>query len=216
MRTMNTRHRSVGDPVRNSGGRWTRHLIWLAALVAALSLMACEQEQVLDLPVTAVPTKAQGTIAPTPTQVVKATPSPSGGGVQPPTGTSSSNTGGPAGGALTISVVGDSLQYDKQSLTVNAGSDVTLMFTNVAAVQQHNWVLVKPGTKDEVAMAGTLAGVANGWIPVDDDRVFANSSLLDAGASEEIKFTAPAAGTYPFVCTFPGHNATMVGDFIVK
>ena len=163
------------------------------------------------LPVTAVPTKAQGTVAPTPTPVVKATTSPSG-GVQPANGTSPADPGGP----LTISVVGDSLQYDKQSLTVNAGSDVTLSFTNVATVQQHNWVLVKPGTKDEVAMAGTLAGVANGWIPVDDDRVFAYSSLLDAGASEEIKFTAPAAGTYPFVCTFPGHNATMVGEFIVK
>ena len=212
MRTINTGHLSVVDPVRNSASRWCRHLVWLAALVAALSLIACEQEQVRDLPVTAVPTKAQGTVAPTPTPVVKATTSPSGGGVQPATGTSPADPGGP----LTISVVGDSLQYDKQSLTVNAGSDVTLSFTNVATVQQHNWVLVKPGTKDEVAMAGTLAGVANGWIPVDDDRVFAYSSLLDAGASEEIKFTAPAAGTYPFVCTFPGHNATMVGEFIVK
>ncbi len=212
MRTMNTRHRSVGDPVRNSGGRWRRHLVWLAVLVAALSLIACEQEQVLDLPVTAVPTKAKGTIAPTPTPVVKATTSPDGGGAQPAKNTSPADPGGP----LTISVVGDSLQYDKQLLTVNAGSDVTLTFTNVATVQQHNWVLVKPGTKDEVAMAGTLAGVANGWIPVDDDRVLANSSLLDAGASEEIKFNAPAAGTYPFVCTFPGHNATMIGNFIVK
>ncbi len=216
MRTMNTRHRWVGDLVRNSGGRWCRHLVWLVALVAALSLIACEQEQVLDLPVTAVPTKAKGTVAPTPTPVVKATTSPDGGVVQPTTGTSSSNTGGSAGGPLTISVVGDSLQYDKQLLTVNAGSDVTLSFTNVATVQQHNWVLVKPGTKDAVALAGILAGVANGWIPVDDDRVLANSSLLDARASEEIKFNAPAAGTYPFVCTFPGHNATMVGNFIVK
>ncbi len=213
MRTMNTRHRSVVDPVRNSGGRWWRHLVWLAALVAALSLIACEQEQVLDLPVTAVPTKAKGTVAPTPTPVVKATqPSQSGGGAQPAKNTSPADPGGP----LTISVVGDSLQYDKQLLTVNAGSDVTLSFTNVATVQQHNWVLVKPGTKDAVALAGILAGVANGWIPVDDDRVLANSSLLDAGASEEIKFNAPAAGTYPFVCTFPGHNATMVGNFIVK
>ncbi len=209
MRTMNTRHRSVVDPVRNSGGRWRRHLVWLVALAAALSLIACEQETVLDLPVTAVPTKAQGTIAPTPTAVMKATEAPAPGIIQP-------TTAAPPGGGLAISVVGDSLQYDKQSLTVSAGSDVTLSFTNVATVQQHNWVLVKPGTKDEVAMDGTFAGVANGWIPVDDDRVLANSKLLDAGASEEIKFTAPAAGTYQFVCTFPGHNATMVGEFKVN
>ena len=212
MRTINTRHRSVVDPVRNSGGRWTRHLVWLAVLVAALSLIACEQEQVLDLPVTAVPTKAKGTIAPTPTPVVKATQPSQSGGAQPAKNTSPAGPGGP----LTISVVGDSLQYDKQSLTVDAGSDLTLSFTNVATVQQHNWVLVKPGTKDAVVLASTLIGPANGWIPVDDDRVLANSKLLNAGASEEIKFTAPPAGTYQFVCTFPGHNATMVGDFIVK
>ena len=216
MRTMNTRHRSVGDPVRNSGGRWRRNLGWLVVLVAVLSLVACTQETVRDLPFTAPPTKEKGTIAPTPTPVVTATRAPSSGGVQPVTGGSSSNTGGAAGGPLTISVVGDTLQYDKQSLTVSADSDVTLLFDNVATVQQHNWVLVKVGTKDEVALAGTLAGVANDWIPVDDDRVLAQSSLLDAGASEEIQFAAPAAGAYQFVCTFPGHNATMVGDFIVN
>ena len=216
MRTMNTHHRSVDDPVRNSGGRWRRHVAWLVALVAALSLIACEQEQVLDLPVTAVPTKAKGTVAPTPTPVVKAIQASQSGGVQPVTSGSSSSTGGSSGGALTISVVGDTLQYDKQSLTVNAGSEVTLLFDNVATVQQHNWVLVKHGTKDEVALAGTLAGVANGWIPVDDDRVLAHSSLLDKESSEEIKFTAPGAGAYQFVCTFPGHNATMFGEFIVK
>ena len=212
MRTMNTRHRSVGDPVRNSGGCWRRHLGLLVVLAAVLSLVACTQETVRDLPFTAPPTKEKGTIAPTPTPVVAATRAPSSGVVQPVTGGSPSDAGGP----LTISVVGDTLQYDKQSLTVSAGSDVTLLFDNVATVQQHNWVLVKAGTKDEVALAGTLAGVANDWIPVDDDRVLAQSSLLDAGASEEIQFAAPAAGTYQFVCTFPGHNATMVGDFIVN
>ena len=216
LRTMNTHHRSVDNPVRNSGGRWRRHLTWLAALIVALSLVACQQETVRDLPFTAPPTKDKGTIAPTPTPVVTATRAPSSGGVQPVTGGSSSNPEGSAGGALTIGVVGDTLQFDKQSLTVSAGSEVTLSFTNVATVQQHNWVLVKAGTKDEVALAGTLAGVANGWIPPDDDRVLAASSLLDAGGAEEIKFTAPAAGTYQFVCTFPGHNATMVGDFIVN
>jgi uncharacterized cupredoxin-like copper-binding protein len=40
--------------------------------------------------------------------------------------------------------------------------------------------------------------------------------LLNAGASEEVTFTAPAPGTYEFVCTFPGHNFSMFGDFTVK
>ena len=209
---MNTRHRSVDDPVRSSGGHWRRHLTWLAALVVALSLVACEQETVRDLPFTAPPTKEKGTIAPTPTPVVTATRAPSSGDPQPVRVDLPSDPGGP----LTIGVVGDSLQYDKQSLTVNAGSEVTLLFTNVATVQQHNWVLVKAGTKDEVALAGALAGPLKGYLPEGDDRILANTSLLAAESSEEIKFTPPAAGTYQFVCTFPGHNATMVGDFIVN
>ena len=213
---MNTRHRSVDDTVRNSGGRWRRHLTWLAALVVALSLVACEQETVRDLPFTAPPTKDKGTIAPTPTPVVTATRAPSSGGAQPVQNPSSSGTEVSADGTLTISVVGDSLQFDKQSFTVNAGSEVTLLFTNVATVQQHNWVLVKQGTKDEVALAGALAGPLNGYLPDGDDRILANTSLLAAGGSEEITFTAPAAGAYQFVCTFPGHNATMVGDFIAQ
>ena len=204
---MNTRHRLVGDPVRNSGGRWRRYLVLLAAMVVALSLVACEQEQIRDLPVTAVPTKEKGTVAPTPTPVVKATQPSQSGGVQPATSGSSSSTGGSSGGALTISVVGDTLQYDKQSLTVNAGSEVTLLFDNVATVQQHNWVLVKPGTKDEVALAGTLAGVANDWIPVDDDRVLANPACWTPGLQRRSSLPplpqaptrsfAPSLGTTP-------------------
>ena len=209
LRTMNTRHRLVDDTVRNAGGRWRRHITWLVALIVALSLVACEQETVRDLPFTAPPTKDKGTIAPTPTPVVTATRAPSPGVAQPVTKV-------PADGTLTISVVGDSLQFDKQSLAVNAGSEVKLSFTNVATVQQHNWVLVKQGTKDEVALAGALAGPLKGYLPEGDDRVLAHSSLLVAGDSEEITFTAPAAGTYQFVCTFPGHNATMVGDFIAQ
>ena len=94
---MNTRHRLVGDPVRNSGGRWRRHLVWLAALVAALSLIACEQEQVRDLPVTAVPTKAQGTYSANPNAGGEGDPAAQSGGVQPATSGSSLQREGPGG-----------------------------------------------------------------------------------------------------------------------
>ena len=72
---------------------------------------------------------------------------------------------------------------------------------------------MKTGTKDEVAAAAVEAGAANSWIPPDDDRIIAHTSLLDPGEIEEIIFTAPLVGTYQFFCTFPGHSATMFGDF---
>ena len=90
---------------------------------------------------------------------------------------------------------------------------MTVTFTNASTVNQHNWVLVKPGEKDAVVAAGAEAGAANGWIQPDDDRVIAHTDLLDPGESGEIRFKGQIGGIYEFVCTFPGHSATMFGEF---
>ena len=84
----------------------------------------------------------------------------------------------------------------------------------MSTINQHNWVLVQNGTKDGVATDGTAAGPGAAWVAEGDDRVLAKSGLLDPGTTEEVNFTVPAAGTYQFVCTFPGHNFTMFGDFV--
>ena len=118
-------------------------------------------------------------------------------------------------GSLAISTEGDTLKFDQASLEAKAGSTVTVVFQNASTINQHNWVLVQSGTKDEVAAAGTEAGAEADWIPSGDDRVLAKSGLLEPGGTQEVRFTVPAAGTYQFVCTFPGHNFTMFGDFIV-
>jgi len=112
-----------------------------------------------------------------------------------------------------IASVGEEFKFDKDKLTAKAGTAVVLRFKNNAKNLQHNWVLVKAGTKDEVATAGTAAGPTNDWIPRNDARVLASTKLVDPGKTGDVQFTAPAAGTYQFVCTFPGHNFTMFGEF---
>lgn len=112
-----------------------------------------------------------------------------------------------------ISTVGDELRFDRDRLQETAIFSVRLTFINASTVNQHNWVLVKPGTKDEVAAAGLEAGPDNSYIPPGDDRVIAHTGLLGPGESEEIKFKGAIAGIYEFVCTFPGHSATMFGEF---
>ena len=112
-----------------------------------------------------------------------------------------------------ISTIGDTIQFDKASLQETAIYSVTVTFTNVSTVNQHNWVLVQPGTKDAVAAADVEAGEANSWVQPDDDRVIAHTKPLGPGESEEIKFTGQIAGIYQFVCTSPGHSATMFGEF---
>jgi azurin len=118
---------------------------------------------------------------------------------------------------LEIASVGEEFRFDKSKLTAKAGATVVVYFKNNAKTPglQHNWVLVKAGTKDAVAVAGTAAGPANDWIPRNDARVVVNTKLVDPGKTYGVAFNAPAPGTYQFVCTFPGHNITMFGEFVV-
>ncbi len=151
-----------------------------------------------------------GTLAPTPAGTTDEGQPPA----AAPTATpASAPTSGPS--PLEIGVNGDTLTFDKEKFEVASGSEVVLVLNNVSVINQHNWVLVQAGTKDDVSTAGATAGPANAWVPPGDDRVIAYTELLNAGATGEVSFTAPAPGTYQFVCTFPGHNITMFGDFVV-
>ena len=107
----------------------------------------------------------------------------------------------------------DEFRFTIDSLTAKSGEEVTLRFTNNAVTQQHNWVMVQDGTKDEVATAGLVDPV--NWLNPDDPNVIASIRLLNPGESVQVTFTAPGAGAYQFVCTYPGHNATMFGTFEV-
>jgi azurin len=58
---------------------------------------------------------------------------------------------------------------------------------------------------------------ANNALPesVKDDTIAA-TKLLGPDETETISFTAPEAGDYEYVCTFPGHFALMRGTMKVK
>jgi azurin len=137
-----------------------------------------------------------------------------GGGDEAPTARPAA-TAAPAGAKLDVGVDGDALTFSSDSLTAASGSVVVVVLDNVSTINQHNWVLVENGTKDAVAADGTAAGPGGDWVKPGDDRVIAYTKVLAAGEIGEVTFTAPAPGTYQFVCTFPGHNFTMFGDFEV-
>ena len=117
-------------------------------------------------------------------------------------------------GRRTVSVIGDRLSFSTSFFTASAGEAVTMTFNNVSTINSHNWVLVQAGTTNTIASAGALWPL-NDWIPPDDPRVIANTRLLLPGETGQVAFTAPEAGIYQFVCTFPGHNLTMFGAFLV-
>ena len=60
---------------------------------------------------------------------------------------------------------------------------------------------------------------ATDFIPADmKDQVLAATTLAGPGETVEVTFKVPAApGTYPYMCTFPGHFAAgMRGTIVVK
>jgi len=118
---------------------------------------------------------------------------------------------------LQLGSVGDTMAYDTTAFTVKAGQTVHVVLTNHAhsPAMKHNWVLVKPGKEAAVATAGMTAGEAAGYVQAGDADVLANTPLSQPGGQVEVTFTAPAAGTYPFLCTFPGHYQTMHGTLTV-
>jgi len=129
--------------------------------------------------------------------------------------------GGPKQDALMVDIgtKGDALVFDTETIRAKAGQAIELKFTNrsnAAAQMQHNWVLVKPGTDQEVAAAGVRAGKSKEYVP-DSPDVIAHTHLLDAGKSESISFQAPAQpGKYPYLCSFPGHSQSLRGTLIVE
>lgn len=118
--------------------------------------------------------------------------------------------------------VANPLAYDTKEFKVKAGQKVKLVFNNThpAVPQPHNIAISKPGTKDKLlglamAMAAAPDGMAKGFMPDSPDILY-HTKLLQPNTSETLEFTAPAAGDYPYFCTFPGHGMLMNGVMHVE
>ena len=116
-------------------------------------------------------------------------------------------SGDAASGGLTVGSDGENLAYAPVALTAKAGEKVSLVFKNNSTALAHNFVLVNGGedVANAVNDAGSEAGEAAGYVPADKANIIVSSPLLAPGASETLEFTAPAAGTYTYVCTYPAH-----------
>ena len=117
---------------------------------------------------------------------------------------------------LKLASVKNMMKYDQTKLTVKTGAHVHLVFHNNSTldVLPHNWVLVKPGTEASVAAAGLAKGKDEGYFAPGPD-VLAHTPLATAGKTVSTTFTAPAPGTYPYICTVPGHYVVMHGELVV-
>jgi azurin len=119
---------------------------------------------------------------------------------------------------LKIQSDGDFLAFTPEELTCPPRARVRLWFHHAGkrVMQEHNWVLVKPGTERAVEQAAVQAGESNRWLPRRNADILAATPMCNPGQTEMIEFVAPVAGDYPFICSFPGHAAEMRGVLHVR
>ncbi|MEI6777286.1 MAG: plastocyanin/azurin family copper-binding protein [Chloroflexales bacterium] len=182
-----------------------------AAPVATAVSAAAAPAATVDAAVAATAAAAAAAPATTPTPLAGVSTVPVGPALATGTGT-----------PLDLGSDGDLLAFNKTTLEATAGTVYTVNFKNNSTAVQHNWVLVaNDGVDAAVAAASAAMAKARnpaGAVPPGDTKgLLAAMPITNAGTTGTLTFKAPAAGTYTFLCTFPGHYlAGMVGQLTVK
>ena len=117
----------------------------------------------------------------------------------------------------------DMLQFNLKEMKVSAAcANVTVILKHTgvmaAEIMGHNWVLSSDADFMPVATAAAGAGLKNNYVPVDDNRVLAATSIIGGGEKTSVTFSIEslsAGNAYTFFCSFPGHYAIMKGAFKV-
>jgi glucose/arabinose dehydrogenase/azurin len=118
-----------------------------------------------------------------------------------------------------IEAVQAQMKFSISRFTVEAGQEVEIVFVNTDEMP-HNLLITAQGAMEVVslkaeAMMKEADAFAKHFVPKTPEVLFA-TKLLNPGETARLRFTAPKeTGSYPFVCTFPGHWRTMNGNMDV-
>jgi len=114
----------------------------------------------------------------------------------------------------------DNMMFDKTNFTVKAGEEITLLLVNAGSLSKeamgHNVVILNQGTDTNSFALAASSEKSNDYIPTTkQNEIIAHTKLLGSKESDQIKFKIDQPGTYDFICSFPGHAATMKGTITV-
>ena len=114
---------------------------------------------------------------------------------------------------VALKAVPGAMKYDVTEVRAVPNEVIRFTLENQDTLQ-HN--LLVPGKMSEVGVAGdamgeTVAGKARQFVP-DLPSVIAAMGLVDPGKTGTLHWAVPSKpGTYPYVCTYPGHWRMMNG-----
>lgn len=119
---------------------------------------------------------------------------------------------------ITITPEGNKMKFAETEITAQAGQTVTIIFENTASspAMQHNVVVLNTSDASAVKRVGQAALSASNYVP-DDPAVLAATDIAKPGETTKVTFTVPdTPGQYRYICTYPGHYASMQGTLIVE
>jgi azurin len=130
----------------------------------------------------------------------------------------------PASAVRTVEITGgDDMKYSVISIPAKPGETLRIRLTSKGTLPKiamaHNVVVLKPDAKQiDFNNAAAMARATDFIPPEMKNQVLAATTLAGPGETVEVTFKVPAAaGTYPYMCTFPGHFAAgMRGTIVAK
>lgn len=130
----------------------------------------------------------------------------------------------PAGAVRTIEIVGtDDMKYSVTTIPAKRGEQLRVRLTSKGAMPKiamaHNFILLTLKANALKFSEAAAQARATDFVPPSmKDQVIASTTLAGQGETVEVTFKVPAvAGSYPYLCTFPGHFAAgMKGNLVVK
>jgi azurin len=126
-----------------------------------------------------------------------------------------------ADGVVNVTMItSDRMKFNLRKISVKAGQKIKLTLSHTGKLDKrvmgHNVVFLKQGVKTSAFASKAAASRDNDYIPKGSTDMIANTKMLGGGETTTIEFTAPAAGTYAYICSFPAHYAMMKGTLIVR
>ncbi|MDP3070494.1 MAG: plastocyanin/azurin family copper-binding protein [Opitutaceae bacterium] len=115
----------------------------------------------------------------------------------------------------------DQMKFSLATIEAKAGEELKVVLNNVGMLPKeamgHNWVLLKAGTDVTAFATAAMTAKDTDYVPAAmKDKVIAFIPVLGPKKSADVTFTAPAAGDYAYICSFPGHYMIMKGTLTVK
>lgn len=135
-------------------------------------------------------------------------------------------TAKPVAGARTVEITGgDDMKFNLTTIQAKPGETLRVVLKSIGTLPKiamgHNFVVVKLGTDIAAFNKAAMMASTTEYVPQDPTQktqIIAATKLVGPGETVEVTFKVPAkAGSYPYLCTFPGHYAAgMKGELVVK